>query len=144
MVVDEWSWAEPSTKAAKSALAALGLSGRILVVLGRDQEEAYKSFRNLDEVQLILQGELNAYDVLCNDWIVFTAATLPGGSAESATDTVSVTESASDSDTAAAPAAADLEDSAGDREDSAAAGDDGGPGGADAPEVDESDEEAAE
>ncbi|MDE3205962.1 MAG: 50S ribosomal protein L4 [Acidobacteriota bacterium] len=162
MVVDEWSWAEPSTKAAKSALAALGLSGRILVVLGRDQEEAYKSFRNLDEVQLILQGELNAYDVLCNDWIVFTAATLPGGSGESttdtdtvtesatdtdtvtasATDTDTVTESATDSDTAAAAAASEAP--VGDSEEPAAASDDGGPGGADAPELDESDEEAAE
>ena len=129
MVVDEWSWAEPSTKAAKSALAALGLSGRILVVLGRDQEEAYKSFRNLDEVQLILQGELNAYDVLCNDWIVFTAATLPGGSGESAIDTVPAAAAPA---TEADPAAA------------SAAGDDDAPGGSDAPELDESDEEAAE
>jgi hypothetical protein len=28
-------------------------------------------------VQLILSTELNAYDVLCNEWIVFTSATLP-------------------------------------------------------------------
>jgi hypothetical protein len=28
-------------------------------------------------VQLLLVGELNAYDVLCNDWIVFTNETLP-------------------------------------------------------------------
>ena len=35
------------------------------------------SFRNLPEVQLIAPGELNAYDVLCNDWIVFTEDTLP-------------------------------------------------------------------
>ena len=34
------------------------------------------SFRNLPEVQLIQPGELNAYDVLCNDWIVFTSANL--------------------------------------------------------------------
>ncbi len=129
MVVEEWSWAEPSTKAAKAALSALGLTGRILVVLGRDQEEAYKSFRNLDEVQLILQGELNAYDVLCNDWIVFTAATLPGGSGESAIDTVPAAAAPA---TEADPAAA------------SAAGDDDAPGGSDAPELDESDEEAAE
>jgi hypothetical protein len=31
---------------------------------------------------LLLQGELNAYDVLCNDWVVFTRSTLPGESAE--------------------------------------------------------------
>ena len=38
-----------------------------------------QSFRNLPEVQLIEIGELNAYDVLCNDWIVFTTGTLPTG-----------------------------------------------------------------
>jgi len=78
VVVDAWGWDSPSTKSAKAALTALGLDGRALVVLSRDDEGAYKSFRNLDDVQLILQGELNAYDVLCNDWIVFTSATLPG------------------------------------------------------------------
>jgi large subunit ribosomal protein L4 len=78
VVVDSWPWESPSTRSAKDAIAALGLDGRILVVLGRSDEEAYKSFRNLPEVQLILQGELNAYDVLCNDWIVFTPETLPG------------------------------------------------------------------
>ena len=80
-VVDSWSWSTPSTKAAKAALEALGFEGRVLVVLSRSDEEAYKSFRNLVEVQLILRDELNAYDILCNDWIVFTSATLPGGSA---------------------------------------------------------------
>jgi large subunit ribosomal protein L4 len=43
-------------------------------------EEAYKSFRNLPDVQILLDGELNAYDILCNDWVVFTTETLPGGS----------------------------------------------------------------
>ena len=44
----------------------------------RTDEDAYKSFRNLPGVQLLMAGELNAYDILCNDWIVFTAETLPG------------------------------------------------------------------
>ncbi len=35
------------------------------------------SFRNLPTVQLIGPGELNAYDVLCNEWIVFTQDVLP-------------------------------------------------------------------
>ena len=35
------------------------------------------SFRNLPEVQLIKVGELNAYDILCNDWIVFEQGQLP-------------------------------------------------------------------
>ena len=78
MVVDEWGWEAPSTKNAIAALDVLGLNdSKVLVVLSRDDEIAYKSFRNLGDVQLILAGELNAYDVLVNDWIVFTQATLP-------------------------------------------------------------------
>jgi large subunit ribosomal protein L4 len=81
VVVERWPWEAPSTRDARQALEALGLDGRILVVLSRDDEAAGKSFRNLPGVQLLLAGELNAYDVLCNDWIVFTAETLPGASA---------------------------------------------------------------
>jgi large subunit ribosomal protein L4 len=76
-VVDSWSLDDPSTKAAKAALAALGLDGKVLVVLSRHDEAAFKSFRNLPNIQTIQTGELNAYDVLCNDWIVFTTETLP-------------------------------------------------------------------
>jgi len=49
------------------------------VVVRRDELAAIKSFRNVTDVQLIEVGELNAYDVLCNDWIVFTSANLPSG-----------------------------------------------------------------
>ena len=59
------------------ALAGLGIEGRVLVVVGRDDAAAALSFRNIPEVQLIAPGELNAYDVLCNDWIVFTQDLLP-------------------------------------------------------------------
>ena len=79
VVVDSWPWETPSTKEAKSALEALGLEGRVLLVLSRGDEEAYKSFRNLPGVQMILDAELNAYDILCSDWVVFTSETLPGG-----------------------------------------------------------------
>ena len=78
VVVGSWPWEVPSTREAKDALSALDLGGKVLVVLTRDDEEAYKSFRNLPDVQVLLAGELNAYDILCNDWIVFTSETLPG------------------------------------------------------------------
>jgi large subunit ribosomal protein L4 len=77
-VVRAWPWETPSTKEALACLEALGLDGRVLVVLGATDEEAYKSFRNLPAVQLIMASELNAYDILCNDWVVFSAETLPG------------------------------------------------------------------
>jgi large subunit ribosomal protein L4 len=77
-IVDDWAWTEPSTKAARHALDALGLAGKVLIVLTREDQGAYKSFRNLPAIQVMLVSELNAYDVLCNDWIVFTSATVPG------------------------------------------------------------------
>jgi large subunit ribosomal protein L4 len=80
-LVDAWSFDVPSTKAAIAILADLGLAGRVLVVLGEDDGYADRSFANLPAVQTIMTGELNAYDILVNDWVVFTDATLPGGSA---------------------------------------------------------------
>jgi large subunit ribosomal protein L4 len=78
LVVDSWDFGDtPKTKDAKAALATLNTEGRVLVVLGRDDAVAARSFRNLPEVQLIEVGELNAYDVLVNDFVVFTQATLP-------------------------------------------------------------------
>ena len=85
VVIDDWSFEAPKTKDAKAALAALGIDGGcVLVVVRRDDEAAIKSFRNLPDVQLIDAGELNAYDVLCNEWIVFTRASLPGAAASDA------------------------------------------------------------
>jgi large subunit ribosomal protein L4 len=80
-VVEAWNITSPKTKDAKAAVAALGLTGRLLVVLDRDDEAAAKSFRNLRDVHLILPGERNTYDVLCSDWVVFTQSNLPGGTA---------------------------------------------------------------
>ena len=77
-VIDTFdTWSAPKTKDALSSLATLGLEGKILVVLGRDDETAFRSFRNLMNVKTIDAGELNAYDVLDCDWLLFTDATLP-------------------------------------------------------------------
>jgi large subunit ribosomal protein L4 len=77
VVVDDWSFSEPSTKSASAALKALGVSGSVLVVVGPNDANVAKSFRNLHDAQVITQAELNAYDVLCNEWVVFTKSTLP-------------------------------------------------------------------
>jgi large subunit ribosomal protein L4 len=77
VVVEGWGIDSPKTKTARQALETLGLDGTVLVVLSRDDEAAALSFRNLPQVQVIDAAELNAYDVLCNDWIVFTSDTLP-------------------------------------------------------------------
>jgi len=82
-VIDSWSFTQPSTKEGRKTLAALGIEGRVLIVLGAGDETAAMSFRNIPEVQLIAVQELNAYDVLCNDHILFTSATLPSAAAPS-------------------------------------------------------------
>ena len=52
-----------------------------IVVLGDEDGYADRSFGNLPEVQTIMSGELNSYDILVNDWLVFTDETLPATSA---------------------------------------------------------------
>ena len=81
VVVDDWGFAAPRTKDAKAVLTSLGVDGRALVVVDRNDVNTIKSFLNLREVQLIVRAELNAYDVLCNEYIVFSKSTLPGSSA---------------------------------------------------------------
>jgi large subunit ribosomal protein L4 len=78
LVLKDWGLGDtPSTKAAVAVLDKLGVSGRVLVVLDRDDTVAVKSMRNLQHVHLLQAGQLNAYDVLVSDWVVFTEASLP-------------------------------------------------------------------
>jgi large subunit ribosomal protein L4 len=77
-LVDQWSFAAPRTKDAVAALSDLGLTGRVLVVISLDDGIADRSFANLQNVQTLQASELNAYDILRSDWVVFTDATLPG------------------------------------------------------------------
>lgn len=81
-LVDGWGLETPRTKDALAALVALDIAGKVLVVLGPDDLGAAYSFRNLPDVHIIAARELNAYDVLRHDWVVFTDATLPGGPPE--------------------------------------------------------------
>ena len=84
-VVDGWDFPAPHTKDAQAALRALGLEGqRALIVLDPDADVVYKSFRNLPDVHVLPSSELNAYDVLCSDWVVFTRSTLPGVTSDTA------------------------------------------------------------
>jgi large subunit ribosomal protein L4 len=77
VVVDGWGFDAPSTQQAAALLTALGLEGRIVVVVSSEDAVAIKSFRNLPYVHLLEPGELNAYDVLVSDHLVFTRETLP-------------------------------------------------------------------
>jgi large subunit ribosomal protein L4 len=66
----------PSTKGALAALSALQAEGSLLVVLDRGDEVSRRSLRNVGEVHTIAPDQLNAYDVLCADHVVFTTAAL--------------------------------------------------------------------
>jgi large subunit ribosomal protein L4 len=66
----------PSTKAALAALAAATTTDKVLVVLERDEDVAWLSLRNAATVHALAVDQLNAYDVLVNDEIVFTSAAL--------------------------------------------------------------------
>ena len=67
-----------STKAAASFLSSVASSKNVLVVIERGDELALKSIRNLGYVHVLEVGQLNAYDVLVSDDIVFTKAALEG------------------------------------------------------------------
>jgi len=79
VVVEEWSFPAPRTKEAVAALEALGVEGRALVVVDPGDRETWLSFRNLPAVHVISPGELNAYDILVCDVIIFSRQTVPTG-----------------------------------------------------------------
>ena len=64
----------PSTKAAKAALASITERKNVLVVIGRDEDIAALSARNLQNVHVLYADQLNTYDVLISDDVVFTKA----------------------------------------------------------------------
>ena len=66
----------PSTKSALAALAKVTQRANVLVVFDRADELTVKSLRNAPQVHLIAADQLNTYDVLCSDDIVFTKAAL--------------------------------------------------------------------
>ncbi|MFZ4514741.1 MAG: 50S ribosomal protein L4 [Acidimicrobiia bacterium] len=83
VVVDDWAMETAKTKRALEVLTALGLrtkgerDARLLIVVDYTEESVWLSFRNLSPyVQLILPRELNTYDVLNNDWLVFSQSSL--------------------------------------------------------------------
>jgi large subunit ribosomal protein L4 len=62
----------PSTKAVAALLSTIAPSKNVLIVLQRDDEVSYKSVRNIQTVHVLPFDQLNAYDVLVSDDIVFT------------------------------------------------------------------------
>ena len=100
----------PSTKTAFAALSALTERPNLLVVIDRADEIGLKSLRNLADVHVLFVDQLNTYDVLCADDVVFTQAALTSfidGRQAAADATVTETEVVAEApatETAQAPA----------------------------------------
>ncbi|MFC4590434.1 50S ribosomal protein L4 [Sphaerisporangium corydalis] len=62
----------PKTKAALDALRNISKARSVLVVVDEGDELTWLSLRNAPEVHLLDSGQLNTYDVLCHDDVVFT------------------------------------------------------------------------
>ncbi|MCB1272855.1 MAG: 50S ribosomal protein L4 [Leucobacter sp.] len=74
-VVESFGLSEkPSTKAAREVIAAVAPGRRVLVVIDREDEVSALSLRNLPNVHTLFQDQLNAYDVVVSDDLVFTKA----------------------------------------------------------------------
>ncbi len=102
VVVRELAFASPRTKDAVAALGAWELAeARVLVVLAGRDEATAKSFRNLGRVHLLTVDQLNTYDVLAADVVVFDEAAvtlLAGGDAATATQPEAVEPDTDDTD----------------------------------------------
>ena len=67
---------KPSTKQAAAIISQLVSGRKVLVVIDRDDEMSFLSLRNLKNLHVLPADQLNAYDVLASDDLIFTAAAL--------------------------------------------------------------------
>jgi large subunit ribosomal protein L4 len=77
-VLEGFDWDVPKTRAAVDLLATIGIEGKALVVIGAGDATAERAFRNIPTVNTIGAGQLNTYDVLWADTVLFTSAALEG------------------------------------------------------------------
>ena len=75
-VVDGFSFEKPATKQAAEIVKALGIRGRVTIVVGEDDINAYLSFRNLPRARVITASESNTYDLVDNTAVLFTKPAL--------------------------------------------------------------------
>src|ERR1700684_4141707 len=85
----------PSTKSAKVFLGSLTDRKQVLVVIGRSDETGLKSVRNLPGVHILTPDQLNTYDVLRADDVVFSVEALNAYIAAAARNAAEDTEEVS-------------------------------------------------
>jgi len=74
-IVDSFGLGDkPSTKTAREILASVAPGRRVLVVIDRSDEVSALSLRNLQGVHVLFQDQVNAYDIVVSDDLVFTKA----------------------------------------------------------------------
>lgn len=73
-VADGLSSETPKTKEAIAALKAWGIEGKVLLVLTLEDRLTAYAFRNLPQVHVIAEHQLNVYDVMNADSVVFVRA----------------------------------------------------------------------
>ena len=76
IVVDGFGIEKPSTKAAVAILKALEVEGRVTIIVGNEDVEAFLSFRNIPTVNIIPVAEMNTYEMLDNKKLVITTEAL--------------------------------------------------------------------
>jgi len=67
---------KPSTKGAIKALAGIGVQGKVLVIIDRTDDNSALSMRNVPSIHLLYVDQINTYDVIVSDQVVFTSAAL--------------------------------------------------------------------
>lgn len=74
VLVDNYGFEKPSTKAAVAMLKALGLEGKRLTIIVREDDiNAYLSFRNIPKTFIITPNEANTYDLVNNGVLLMPA-----------------------------------------------------------------------
>jgi len=104
-VIDELSFEAPKTKDAIELLRAIEVQGSVLLVVDGHDQNVERSFRNIPRIHLISVDQLNTYDVLARDWVLFTRAALDRVNARAQTN---ANGGAAASETAISGAAEDL------------------------------------
>ena len=79
VVEDFGVWDDPKTKNAMALLAAMGVTGKVLLLAEDHERTAIKSFRNIDGVIASNLGQANTYDVLWAETIIMSKGTLDLG-----------------------------------------------------------------
>ncbi len=75
-VVDEFGFKKPATKEAAMVLGALGIEGRVTIIVDNEDINAVLSFRNLPKVRVITASEANTYDLVDNTAVLLTKPAL--------------------------------------------------------------------